>query len=167
MQPRKVHLLAISFCLCLLSPWQAPKQYPPAEPHLPLPLSGGRQAPRRAHGPYRVNNDLLHYNLHVPVDPAKQFLSGMNAIQFRMLEDGSRIQRTSRQRFVLMESHWLTIAAPAPLTYQRRTIYVDFPHTLRKGKIYTVGIPLLGLSSWRWDGWRLSVSQRLRWTGRW
>jgi aminopeptidase N len=94
------------------------------------------------YGPYRANNDLLHYDLHVRVDPAKQFLSGINAIQFRMLEDGTRIQLDLVQNFRIDEISLENIhGAPTPLTWQRvggRSIYVDFPHTLRKGKTYTV-----------------------------
>lgn len=94
------------------------------------------------YGPYRSNNDLLYYNLHVRVDPAKQYLSGMNAIRFRMLEDGTRIQLDLVPTFqidgiALENAH----GAPTPLKYQRiagRTIYVDFPNTLRKGQVYTV-----------------------------
>jgi len=107
----------------------------------PLALSGGDKL-LGAYGPYRANNDLLYYHLHVRVDPARQFLSGMNAIRFRMLEDGNRIQLDLVPTFQidgisLERAH----GAPMPLTYQRiagRTIYVDFPHTLRNGQIYTV-----------------------------
>ena len=42
------------------------------------------------YGPYRANNDLLHYSLHVRVDPYTQYLSGDHAIRFRMIEDGDR-----------------------------------------------------------------------------
>src|ERR1700761_4781999 len=95
-----------------------------------------------SYGPYRANNDLLYYNLHVRVDPAKQYLSGMNAIRFRMLEDGTRIQLDLVPTFqidgiALENAH----GKPTPLKYQRiegRTIYVDFPSTLRKGQVYTV-----------------------------
>jgi aminopeptidase N len=94
------------------------------------------------YGPYRANNDLLYYHLHVRVDPAKQFLSGMNAIRFRMLEDGTRIQLDLVPTFqidgISLES---AHGAALPLTYERiagRTIYVDFPSTLRKGQVYTV-----------------------------
>jgi aminopeptidase N len=104
-------------------------------------LSGGDRL-LGGYGPYRANNDLLHYHLHVRVDPAKQFLSGMNAIRFRMLEDGKRIQLDLVPTFqidgIFLES---AHGAPTALTYQRaggRTIYVDFPHTLRKGQTYTV-----------------------------
>jgi aminopeptidase N len=104
-------------------------------------LSGGDKI-LGAYGRYRANNDLLYYNLHVRVDPTKQFLSGTNAIRFRMLEDGKRIQLDLVRNFnidgiSLENSH----GAPTPLTYQRvggRSIYVDFPRTLRKGQVYTV-----------------------------
>jgi aminopeptidase N len=108
---------------------------------VPPALSGGDRL-LGGYGPYRANNDLLHYHLHVRVDPAKQFLSGMNAIRFRMLADGKRIQLdlvpTFRIDGISLEN---AHGAPTPLTYQRaggRTIYVDFPRTLRKGQIYTV-----------------------------
>ena len=94
------------------------------------------------YGPYRANNHLLHYNLHVRVDVAKKFISGMNAIQFRMLEDGTRIQLDLVPAFIIdgitLES---AHGAPTPLKYNRvggRSIYIDFPHTLKKGQVYTV-----------------------------
>src|ERR1700712_84274 len=72
------------------------------------------------YGPYRANNDLLYYNLHVRVDPAKQFLSGMNAIRFRMLADGTRIQLDLVPTFqidgVSLENAGGT---PTPLKYER------------------------------------------------
>src|ERR1700722_6508166 len=74
---------------------------------LMLPLAAGAQTTTSAtppsaeqegdkllggYGPYRANNELLYYPLAVRVDPAKQYLSGTNAIRFRMLQDGTRIQ---------------------------------------------------------------------------
>jgi|SRR5882724_3245799 len=47
---------------------------------------------RGEHGPYRANNDLLSYHLNVRVDPDKKYLSGKNAIRFKMLKDDTRIQ---------------------------------------------------------------------------
>jgi aminopeptidase N len=94
------------------------------------------------YGPYRANNDLLYYHLDVRVDPAKQYLSGVNAIRFRMLEDGRRIQLdlvpTFKVEGILLER---THGAPLLLKYQRiagRSMYIDFPRTLRKGQVYTV-----------------------------
>jgi len=94
------------------------------------------------YGPYRANNDLLYYHLDVRVDPAKQYLSGVNAIRFRMLEDGTRIQLDLVPTFkidgISLEN---THGASLPLKYQRiagRSIYVDFPRKLHKGQVYTV-----------------------------
>jgi aminopeptidase N len=104
-------------------------------------LSGGDRV-LGGYGPYRANNDLLHYDLHVRVDPTRQFLSGMNAIRFRMLEDGKRIQIDLVPTFSIDGiSLERTHGAPTPLTYHRdtgRTVYINFPTTLRKGQIYTV-----------------------------
>jgi aminopeptidase N len=114
---------------------------PAASTTAPPALSGGDKL-LGGYGPYRANNDLLYYHLDVRVDPVKQFLSGTNAIQFRMLEDGKRIQldlvRTFQIDGISLEN---AHGAPTPLTYERaggRTIYVDFPRTLRKGQVYTV-----------------------------
>ncbi len=122
-----------------------------------LPLAAGAQTTTSAtppsaeqegdkllggYGPYRANNDLLYYHLAVRVDPAKQYLSGTNAIRFRMLQDGTRIQLDLVPTFTidgisLENPH----GKPMPLKYQRvggRSIYIDFPRTLRKGQVYTV-----------------------------
>lgn len=94
------------------------------------------------YGPYRANNDLLYYHLSVRVDPVKQFLSGTNAIRFRMLSDGQRIQLDLVPTFQI---DGITLGnakgKPTPLKYERaagRTVYVDFPKTLHKGQVYTI-----------------------------
>jgi aminopeptidase N len=96
---------------------------------------------RGSYGPYRANNDLLYYHLDVRVDPEKQFLSGRNSIRFKMLKDGKRIQLDLVPAFqigkILLDR---TGAASQALHYERaagRTVYVDFPETLLKGRIYT------------------------------
>ena len=129
---------------------------------VPPALSGGDRF-LGGYGPYRANNDLLHYNLHVRVDPAKQFLSGTNAIQFRMLEDGKRIQLDLVSTFqidgIALENGR---GAPTPLTWQRvggRSIYIDFPHTLRKGELYTVDFRYSGPSGGDGSVRRLRLSQ--------
>ena len=114
------------------------------------PASSGAASPAEqegdrllgGYGPYRANNDLLYYNLHVRVDPAKQYLSGVNAIRFRMLEDGTRIQLDLVPTFTIDGISLKNAPGkPVPLKYQRvggRSIYIDFPRTLRKGQAYTV-----------------------------
>jgi aminopeptidase N len=97
---------------------------------------------RGAYGPYRANNDLLYYHLDVRVDPGRQYLGGKNLIRFRMLEDGTRIQLDLLPTFnidkiVLDAAGGRTL----PLKYARaagRTVYVDFPTTLRKGRTYAI-----------------------------
>jgi aminopeptidase N len=97
---------------------------------------------RGSYGPYRANNDLLYYHLDVRVDPEKQYLSGKNSIRFKMLEDGTRIQLDLVSAFqidkILLDRARLT---PLPLQFERaagRSVYVDFPSVLHKGRTYTI-----------------------------
>jgi aminopeptidase N len=91
---------------------------------------------RGAYGPYRANNDLLFYDLHIRVDPAKKYISGSNTVRFRMLKDDARIQldlvSTLNVDKILMGT--------TPLKYTREfnAVFVDFPETLRKGKVYSI-----------------------------
>ena len=70
----------------------------PAAAAAPAPPPRDPGPPTRAnilrgeYGRYRANNDLLSYHLDVRVDPDKKFLSGKNAIRFKMLQDDTRIQ---------------------------------------------------------------------------
>lgn len=97
---------------------------------------------RGAYGPYRANNDLLYYHLDVRVDPAQKMLSGKNVIRFAMLKPDRRIQLDlvptfNIDKIVLDEAGGTTRA----LKYERaagRTVYVDFPETLKKGSTYTI-----------------------------
>jgi aminopeptidase N len=97
---------------------------------------------RGGYGPYRANNDLLYYHLDVRVDPAQQTLSGKNSIRFKMLKPGRRIQLDLVRVFqidrILFRS---ATGAPRALHFERaagRTVYVDFPETLRQGRIYSI-----------------------------
>jgi aminopeptidase N len=97
---------------------------------------------RGTYGPYRANNDLLYYHLDVRVDPEKKYISGKNEIRFAMLADGTRIQLdlvpTLQIDKILLESDTGKTTA---LKFERaadRTVYVDFPSTLRKGKTYAI-----------------------------
>jgi aminopeptidase N len=97
---------------------------------------------RGTYGPYRANNDLLYYHLDVRVDPEKQYLSGKNLIRFKMLQAGTRIQLDLVPTFqidkiLLMGAN----GATTPLRYERaagRTVYVDFPETLKQGETYAI-----------------------------
>src|SRR6201996_3963001 len=93
---------------------------------------------RGAYGPYRANNDLLFYALKLRVDPEGKTIKGSNTIRFRMLADGTRIEL---ELTPTLNIDGITYNGK-PLQYTRvpdtRTLYVDFPETLRKGKVYEI-----------------------------
>jgi aminopeptidase N len=96
---------------------------------------------RGNYGELRANNDLLSYNLDIRVDPEKKSIAGKNAIKFKMLADGSRIQldltdALQIDKIALMDGK----KDGAELKYERDAgaVYVDFPKTLKKGHTYTV-----------------------------
>jgi len=91
---------------------------------------------RGGYGPYRANNDLLYYDLDIRVDPVKKFVSGKNTIRFRMLADGSRIQLELYPTLTIDK----ILKGHTVLKYVRddRTVFVDFPKTLRKGHTYSI-----------------------------
>jgi aminopeptidase N len=91
---------------------------------------------RGAYGPYRANNDLLFYHLDIRVDPEKKFISGKNTIRFKMLKDDSRIQLD------LIDSLKIDkiLFGAVPLQYERDSgaVFVNFPETLRAGRVYSI-----------------------------
>lgn len=102
----------------------------------PVPAPTPADILRGAYGPYRANNDLLFYHLDVRVDPAKKFISGSNTIRFRMLKDGTRIQLDLYPD--LKVDKILFGATPLHYTREYGAVFVDFPHTLRAGRVYTI-----------------------------
>jgi aminopeptidase N len=106
---------------------------------------------------YRANNDLLFYHLDIRIDPVKKFVNGKNTIRFRMLSDDTRIQldlydnlnidkieqifngRDSRGR----PSELKAIA----LKHERDSgaVFVDFPETLKAGRVYTIDFYYSGI----------------------
>ena len=96
---------------------------------------------RGEYGRYRANNDLLTYHLDVRVDPDKKVITGKNTIRFKMLKDDSRIQldlydNLSVDKIVQSDKG----KAGAPLKYERDSgaVFIDFPGTLKAGRIYTI-----------------------------
>ena len=86
---------------------------------------------RGVYGPYRANNDLLSYKLHVRVDPQAQTIRGDNQIRFRMLTAGSRIQidlypDLAIERIIFGER-------TLPYTREGGEVFVDFPAPLHAG----------------------------------
>jgi len=111
---------------------QATPPQPPATPPGPTRadlLRGG-------YGQYRANNDLLFYHLDVRVDPEKKFLSGKNTIRFKMLKDDTRIQLDLHSALHVDK----ILLGTTELKYEREfgAVFVDFPQTLRAGRVYTI-----------------------------
>ena len=91
---------------------------------------------RGAYGRYRANNDLLFYHLDVRIDPENKFLSGKNTIRFKMLKDDTRIQLDLHEALRIDK----ILLGAAALLYQRDSgaVFIDFPETLRAGRVYTI-----------------------------
>ncbi len=97
---------------------------------------------RGEYGPYRANNDLLSYALKLRVDPEARTIKGSNAIRFRMLNDGQRIQLELTPALAIDA---LTMGGkPLKYTREERTVWVDFPEVLKKGREYTVDFAYSG-----------------------
>ena len=97
---------------------------------------------RGGYGPYRANNDLLSYALTLRVDPEAKSLKGSNAIRFRMLADGQRIQLELTPDLAI---DGLTMDGKAlKYTREERTVWVDFPEVLKKGRVVTVDFAYSG-----------------------
>jgi aminopeptidase N len=109
-----------------------------AQPQTPQTPSAPTRADilRGAYGQYRANNDLLYYHLDVRVDPEKKFISGKNTIRFKMLKDDTRIQLDLQQPLNVDK----ILLGATELKYEREfgAVFVDFPQTLRAGRIYSI-----------------------------
>ncbi len=100
-----------------------------------------------SYGPYRANNDLLYYHLDIRVDPVKKWLGGKTQVRFKMLKDDNRIQ-LDLSKDLNVDRITMSAADSAALKYTRdkRSVFIDFPQTLKAGKTYDIdffysGIP--------------------------
>jgi len=111
---------------------QAPATQPPQAPSAPTRAN----ILRGAYGPYRANNDLLYYHLDVRVDPEKKFISGKNTVRFKMLKNDARIQLDLNPTLHIDK----ILFGTTELKYEREfgAVFVDFPKTLRAGRVYTI-----------------------------
>jgi aminopeptidase N len=91
---------------------------------------------RGEYGRYRANNDLLSYHLDIRVDPARKFITGKNAIRFKMLKDDNRVQLDLHEALAVDK----IVMGDTLLKYERDSgaVHVDFPETLRAGRVYTI-----------------------------
>ncbi len=91
---------------------------------------------RGTYGPYRANNKLLFYHLDLRVDPVAQSIRGSNTIRFKMMAPGRRIQL---ELLPEMTIDGITLAGhKLAYTREERTVWVDFPQTLRRGRTYEI-----------------------------
>ena len=83
---------------------------------------------RGSYGPYRANNDLLHYDLNVRLNIEKKYISGYNTITFKMLEKGDRVQI---DLFDNMQVDSILFNG-TKLAYNREfnAVFIDFPEKL-------------------------------------
>ena len=118
------------------------KPVPPQNAPSPLPPTCA-EVHRGAYGPYRANNDLLYYHLDIRVDPAAKTIAGQNAVRFKMLEDGSRIQLDLTET---LQINKITFGEEA-LKYSRDSgaVFIDFPRALKSGRTYSVDVYYWGL----------------------
>ncbi len=108
---------------------------------------------RGGYGPYRENNHILFYHLTLKVDPSTQTLAGSNAVRFKMLKDGRKIQLELTPVLtidsVVFEGkpvRWVR-AGPSSGTSgssDLRTFYVEFPRELKAGGVYEVTVAYHG-----------------------
>ena len=134
--------IALSFLLALgassLVFAQQAQTSKPAPPPQPTTLRAPTRTDilRGEYGRYRANNDLLHYDLDIRVNPEKKFISGKNTIRFRMVKDDTRIQLELFSNYTIEK---IAIGAQA-LEFQRdhNTVYIDFPETLRANRTYSI-----------------------------
>jgi aminopeptidase N len=113
----------------------APKKQPKP---MPTPEQMAATRARGAYGPYRANNDLLSYRLHVRVDPTAQSIAGDNQITFKMLLEGDKIQVDLYPDLaidkIMMDGHVLRYTRDGGATY------VAFPDSLHAGNTYTIDV---------------------------
>ncbi len=128
--------------LLVLSGITGSAQQPPPPPAPPKPPPSTLRAPTRAetlrgeYGRYRANNDLLHYDLDIRVDPEKKWIGGRNTVRFKMLKDDARIQLDLFYNFTIDR----IVLDKSELKYTRdlNTVLIDSPQTLKAGRTYAI-----------------------------
>ena len=103
--------------------------------------------------------DVIHYDIEVKIKPIERFISGSNAIEFKMLEASSKIQLDYSKSMNLDSAEYLG----KPIAFKRKgnIVLFDFPGGLLKNSshnllLYFSGKPLEAKLA-PWDGgfvWR-------------
>ena len=97
---------------------------------------------RGGYGPYRANNDLLSYRLKLRVDPVAETIAGSNVVRFKMLSPGKRIQLELTPELAI--SSMTMDGKQLEYTREERTLWIDLPQELPKGKVSEVTIAYSG-----------------------
>jgi aminopeptidase N len=133
--------VAMAVVLTAQAPPSTSQQAAPSQSPAPRRFRGYGEATkadilRGAYGQYRSNNDLLFYHLDIRVDPEKKLVSGKNTIRFKMLKDDTRIQLDLTDELSIEK----ILIGAAPLKFERDSgaVFVDFPDTLRAGRVYEI-----------------------------
>ena len=126
----------LAFALLTLLAVPLAAQQTGKEPPTTLRAPSRAELLRGEYGRYRANNDLLHYDLDVRIDPDKKWISGRNGVRFRMLKDDTRIQLELYAN--LNVDRIMQDAREVQYTRDHNTVYIDFPETLRAGRSYTI-----------------------------
>jgi len=136
---RPLSIALVGVCAVLATAAQTP--LPSSTPTLRPPTQADYL--RGGYDRYRANNDLLHYDLEVRVEPETRFLSGRNRIRFRMLTDDTRIQLDLYATLNVDK----VVMGTTPLKFARQinAVFIDFPETLRAGRDYIVDFHYSGV----------------------
>jgi len=88
------------------------------------------------YGPYRSNNDLLHYDLQIKIDVENKKLIGKNTITFTMLRDSKTIQIDLFKNMKVDQ----IVFNQKKLDFKREynAVFISFPHNLKKGETYSI-----------------------------
>ncbi|GGC29071.1 peptidase M1 [Parapedobacter defluvii] len=104
--------------------------------------------------PLRTCYDINYYHLDVRVDPDERYISGSNLFQFTATEDFSRLQFDLFDNLAIEKVVYRDQELPFRREYN--AVFIDFPHTLRKGErdsftVYYSGHPVQAKRA-PWDG---------------
>ncbi len=127
-----VRLLGTALIVSLSSTLSAQQKLPPSTLRAP----SRAEILRGEYGRYRANNDLLHYDLDVRIDPEKKWISGRNTVRFKMVKDDTRIQLELYANLNIDRIVFNT--RELKYTRELNTVDIDFPETLRSGRTYAV-----------------------------
>jgi len=132
MRNKRLAVVILAVCATAMAPAQTPQSGAAAADAPPTRAD----ILRGEYGRYRANNDLLYYHLDIRVDPERKFLSGKTTIRFRMLQDDTRIQLDLHAALQVDK----ILMGETALKYERElgTVFVDFPETLRAGRVYSI-----------------------------